>query len=311
MSKYSQNMPADTQSAIRWMYPHIKPNSVFLDFGCSTGYFGSLIKQDKNCKVYGLEISKDIVEAKKVLDGVYSFDLDGKWPEKVYERKYDYLFFGDVLEHLKDPGVTLQKCQRLLTKNGKIFVSVPNVAHMSIRLELLSGNFEYEPMGILDNTHLKYFTLRSFSEMATQAGYALTLEDCTLNDYPTEVITKLLRKAGVTPTPAFWNIADTTEARAFQYKFVLTPSTNKASSVGAKTVKKPSRSRDDYVDDLQVKVKNLSKHAEEQAEVIEHYRQRSEELEARNKNLLGELQGKATNKLKSATRSVLRRIKRR
>lgn len=282
MSKYSDNMPPDLKTAIGWMYDFIKPGSDFLDFGCSTGYFGSLIKAGLDCKVYGVEISDDVKEARKVLDGVYSFDLDGTWPAKVFERKYDYVFFGDVLEHLKQPGVALEKCKKLLKKGGKIFVSVPNIAHMSIRLELIQGNFEYESMGILDSTHLQYFTLDSFARMANGAGYKVERVDYSFDDFPTEITTKILEKVGLKPTKAFWKEADTVEARAHQYKFILAPSTKpvKQKDLPVRPLPtKPEQERDAYVKDLQRQAKAFHEHANEQAKIIDHYVNRSKELE--------------------------------
>lgn len=286
------------------MYDHIKPESVFLDFGCSTGYFGQLIKQDKKCTVYGAEISDDRKQAAKVLDGVYPFDFDGQWPAELYERKYDYLFFGDVLEHLKDPAAALIKCQKLLKKDGIIFVSVPNIAHMSIRLELLQGNFEYEPMGILDNTHLKYFTLHSFGEMAATAGYAAELVDYTLNDYSKEVLTQLLNKAKVSPKPGFWDVADSIEARAFQFKFILRPT--KQAVVSVKKAVKPHESRDTYVNDLKDKVKNLTKHAKEQAKIINAYHERIQNMQQQLQDMS---EGNLATRAKKALRILLKPIK--
>ncbi len=283
MSKYSKNMPPDLKAAIGWFYDTIKPQTKFLDFGCSTGYFGSIIKNNKNCVVDGVEISEDIKQARKVLDKVYSFDLDGDWPKAIFEKQYDYLFFGDVLEHLKDPGVVLQKAAKLLRPNGKVFVSVPNIAHISIRLELMGGNFEKEPMGILDSTHLKYFTLRSFSELAQDAGYEVASVDYTVNDYPDEVLRKALEKLDLKPDKKFWKMVESKEARAFQYKFVLKPGLKSKKLVTSLLPTKPlpeklEQFRDSYLDDLRNQAQNLRAHAEEQAKIIK-------ELDLQNKLL--------------------------
>jgi 2-polyprenyl-3-methyl-5-hydroxy-6-metoxy-1,4-benzoquinol methylase len=302
MSKYSEKMPPDLKTAIGWMYDYIQPGKTFLDFGCSTGYFGNLIKVGKQCKVYGVEISSDAKEARKVLDGVYSFDLDGEWPGEVFERKYDYLFFGDVLEHLKHPDQVLVKAKRLLKpKTGKVFVSTPNIAHMSIRLELLGGNFEYEPTGILDNTHLQYFTLDSFSRLASESGYAVEAVDYTLDDYPTKLITQMLKKYGLTPTADFWKEADTIEARSSQYKFILAPVQKVAQkSAPAKPIPpKPNIVRDHYVDDLRRQKEALHEHANKQAEIIEHYVNLSKLLEAENKHLKARLLSRISAMLKN------------
>ena len=289
-SKYSENMPPDPKSAIGWMYNYIKPGSTFLDFGCSTGYFGNLIKNAKNAQVYGVEISEDIAEAGKVLDGVYSFDLDGDWPDKIYERKYDYAFFGDVLEHLKYPNQALAQTKKLLKPEGRLFVSIPNIAHLRVRLELLGGSFEYEPMGLLDNTHLKYFTLQSFSNLANEAGYQVEAVDYTVDDYPKEIITKALKQYGLTPDKAFWQLADTAEARTSQYKFVLKPTAGKVSQKSLPLKPLPTKldkHRDSYIEDLRTKADLLHRHADEQAKIIEHYVQHGKNLEAQVKNLEG------------------------
>ncbi len=288
MSKYSKSQPRDLQSAISWMYDYIKPGTVFLDFGCSTGYFGALIKQVKNAEVYGVEISRDAEEAKKVLDGVYIFDLDGQWPSQVFERKYDYAFFGDVLEHLKYPGQALAQTKKLLKPDGRLFVSIPNIAHLGVRLELLGGGFEYEPTGILDDTHLKYFTLQSFSNLASKIGYQVEAVDYTVDDYPKEIIAKTLKQYGLTPSEAFWQLADTTEARTSQYKFVLKPTANKVLQKNLPMKSLPTKldkHRDSYIKDLRTQAELLHKHANEQAKIIKHYVDLSKQLEEELKNL--------------------------
>lgn len=312
MSKYSENMPPSLRDAIGWMYDYIEPNKTFLDFGCSTGYFGKLIKEAKNNKVYGVEISDDIIEARKVLDGVYSFDLDGKWPEKIYERKYDYLFFGDVIEHLKDPQKALEKCKELLKKDGLLFISTPNVAHISIRLELLGGNFEYESMGILDNTHLKYFTKSSLTQLVADAGYNLKSIDITPNDYPDTVITEWLDKLGLEANEKFWKIVNSPEARAFQYKLVLEKpdGTKKPNESFRKLPTKPEIVRNSLVNERNENEKILRHHADEQAKIIEHYAKINKELEHRNQIL--EKRMKRLDKLNVVrlTKSSIRHLKR-
>lgn len=265
MSVYSKNIPTNIEGAIDWVLPYLKPGKIFLDVGCSTGYFGKYIKHSSQLKVYGVEISKDVQEAKKVLDGVYSFDLDAPWPPKIYEREYDYIFFGDVLEHLKTPESALEQAKRLLKPNGKVFVSIPNIAHMSVRLELVQGNFMYEPMGILDNTHLKYFTLDSFKKLANDAGYKVEAIDYSLDEYPDKVIADILAKAGLKPNNTFWKQANQTTARAFQYKFVLAPGKPPKTTPEPP---KPVQARNHYNDDLLSKVEALDAHTKKQAEII-------------------------------------------
>ena len=284
MSKYSENMPPSLKGAIDWLYDDIEEGSVVLDFGCSTGYFGKFLRDNKKCKVYGLEISEDIKEAKNNLDGIYSFDLDGKWSDEIFERKYDALFFGDVIEHLKHPDIVLKKASRLLKNDGKIFISTPNIAHISTRLELLGGNFEYEPMGILDNTHLKYFTKNSLIKLVQNAGYEVQRIDSSTNDYPNEIINKILKSYGLVADEKFWKMAKSLEARAFQYKLVITKKSRQTSSktVESEVVQKPEQFRDNFVSDLKSQIVKLKRHADEQALIIKHL---SYELEQSKKRI--------------------------
>lgn len=292
MSKYSDNMPPNLKDAIGWMFEYIEPGKVFLDMGCSTGYFGSLIKEAKKNKVYGLEISDDRKQAEAALEGVYSFDLDGEWSKEIYERKYDYVFYGDVIEHLKDPEAVLRKTAKLLKPNGLIFISTPNIAHISIRLELMGGNFDYEPMGILDNTHLKYFTKKSLIELVERAGYHIKAYTFSANDYPDTAIEELLAKCGLKATEEFWKLANSPEARAFQHKVVLeserkvaTKSTKAEPHIPDAASEKPETIRNAVMVDLETQVKNLRTHAEKQAKIIEHYVRTTKDLETKNQLL--------------------------
>lgn len=303
MSKYSENLPPDIHGAIGWMLDHIKSNSTLLDFGCSTGYFGSYIKNKKNCSVFGVEIGVDKFEAQKVLDGVYSFDLDAVWPKEIYEKKYDYLFFGDILEHLKDPSRTLKESCKLLKKNGKIFVSIPNIGHISVRMELLKGNFVYEPMGILDNTHLQYFTLETFTKKAEEAGLGVRLIDYTVNDIPKEILEKQLGEIGLKASEKFWKITKSVEARAYQLKFILEPLDSIPNIKNKALPKKPLQYRDDILSDYKKQLKEIDDHSREQAKIIQHFKVIAERLEVENIHL-------KTNKHASLASAVKRRIRR-
>lgn len=271
MSKYTEIIPDDIELALGWFLSYLKPSKKFLDVGCSTGYFGDFIKNYAKVTVDGIEISKDKIEAKKVLNNVFSFDLDSEWPSSFTKNKYDYILFGDVLEHLKNPRLTLEKSKKLLNSGGYIFVSVPNIAHISTRLELVNGSFEYEDTGILDNTHLQYFTLKTFTNIVKEAGYNIVKVDYSYNDFPEKIIKELLHKAGLVANDTFWKLANSKEARAYQYKFILQVSSNNNSATNyQKLLQKPDHFRDSFIKDLQSQIVAIDKHAKEQAVIIEN-----------------------------------------
>lgn len=95
-------------------------------------------------------------------------DLDRDNPE--LEGPFDVIVYGDVLEHLRDPLRVILQLNRHLSPDGVVIVSVPNVAHLWIRLQLLLGRFEYADRGILDRSHLRFFTLASFRRFLAEAN---------------------------------------------------------------------------------------------------------------------------------------------
>jgi len=306
MSKYSKNIPPSIIGAIGWFYDDLDEGISLLDFGCSTGYYGAYIKEHKKATVYGVEISEDKKEAAKVLDGVYSFDLDGEWPEEVYERKYDAVFFGDVIEHLKDPERALRLTRKLLNKNGRVYVSTPNIAHISIRLELLGGNFEYESMGILDNTHLKYFTYDSLTKICVAAGYDIMRIDSSISDYPKEVIESYLEKYGLKPSKKFWEVVNDPKARTFQYKLVLSPAKKTTKTRVPDPIKKPEQYKKDFIQNLYDALEKSQKEAIQSKAI-------AEEQEKNNKKLLAaieDIRNSQTFKLAKGLSGMKQKIKR-
>lgn len=228
MSQYSQAVKTSQTNLKEYIgktYKHIQQQSVGLDVGCSTGYFGRLLIHEKEATVDGIEVNaNDAQKARKVLRYVYEFDLESSaWPRELTNTTYDIIFFGDVLEHLKNPRDVLVKFSKLLKPTGKIIVSIPNIAHISVRLELLAGNFEYEKLGILDETHLKYFTLNSFSNLLQLSGYKIIDFDYSIASFPKVVIKDWLAKLGLRGDEKFYRLVNDTDASAYQYKFVAVP----------------------------------------------------------------------------------------
>ncbi len=100
-------------------------------------------------------------------------------PLPVLGEPFDLIVYGDVLEHLKDPLGVLQMLNRTLAPDGRVLVSVPNIAHFWVRLNLLVGRFEYADRGILDRTHLRFFTRRSLHRLLQDAGLEVVRQTAT------------------------------------------------------------------------------------------------------------------------------------
>lgn len=158
-------------------------SNVVLDVGCGAGFFGeSLKKNGKADYVYGIEIDHNAAnEASSKLDNVICADLDtlnfndlrSKWN---FPPHYDYIVFADVLEHVKDPWRVLKTATNMLNKNGRIIISIPNVRHWSVIFPLLfRGQWNYKDEGIMDRTHLRFFTKKTAIELVKSAGLKLNL----------------------------------------------------------------------------------------------------------------------------------------
>jgi len=107
-------------------------------------------------------------------------DLDKPLP--TLNGEFDMIVYGDILEHLRNPLEVFKGFNRYLRPNGKVIVSVPNFAHLWVRLNLLLGRFDYADRGILDRTHLRFFTLRSFRDFLREGG--LEVEDIVATPVP-------------------------------------------------------------------------------------------------------------------------------
>jgi 2-polyprenyl-3-methyl-5-hydroxy-6-metoxy-1,4-benzoquinol methylase len=142
-----------------------------LEFGCHTGFVSKVLRE-RNCSITGIEIDRNAAEeAKAFCEEVIIGDIEEINYDVVLKGKYDVALFGDILEHLKTPEIILKRVQNFLKEDGFIVISIPNIAHWSIRLQLLRGNFDYAESGILDKTHLRFFTKKSIVGLLEKSNY--------------------------------------------------------------------------------------------------------------------------------------------
>ncbi|MHB0929468.1 MAG: class I SAM-dependent methyltransferase [Candidatus Nanopelagicales bacterium] len=149
-----------------------KGKARILEVGCATGYFGKVLKEAGH-EVWGVELNPvAALEAERWLDQVYVGSIQAFLanPGKTH-LQFDYIVFGDVLEHLVDPQAILLACHTILKPAGAIVASIPNIAHLAVRVMLLEGRWEYANLGILDNTHLRFFDKRAVIRLFNDTGY--------------------------------------------------------------------------------------------------------------------------------------------
>ncbi len=152
-----------------------------LDVGCHTGILGSALREQKHCDVTGLDSDAQALAAAATrLDRTVEADLDDPdWVARLLNQgidNFDTIVFGDVIEHTREPRAILEAARTLLSRNGRIIVSLPNIANLRIRMRLLFGKFDYSDSGILDKSHLRFFTLRTARRLVQKAGYKIERE---------------------------------------------------------------------------------------------------------------------------------------
>ena len=146
-------------------------NKSVLEVGCATGYFTKVLAE-RGCKVIGMELDASAAkQAENWAERVIVGNVDDREPwDQVDDESVEVITFGDVLEHLQDPLSVLQTARRKLKPTGFIVTSLPNIAHGDVRLSLLHGSFRYRELGLLDRTHLRFFTADSIRELLREAG---------------------------------------------------------------------------------------------------------------------------------------------
>jgi 2-polyprenyl-3-methyl-5-hydroxy-6-metoxy-1,4-benzoquinol methylase len=146
-------------------------NKRVLEAGCASGHVSEKLNA-QGCTVVGVEIDASVVEpATRWLERavIGNFDDESLWRELEGEL-FDAVLFGDVLEHLKNPLATLRASVSHLKPAGTVVISVPNIAHADVKVALINGLFPYSDDGLLDRTHISFFTKESLLQLVREAG---------------------------------------------------------------------------------------------------------------------------------------------
>lgn len=172
-SRYTLNLThrGGTHATILELVPE---ESRVLELGCASGYLGVLLHQ-RQCKLWGMDSDTSALEQipQEIYESTTHIDLDHLhiWPLPPYSA--DVVLAADILEHLVKPEKLLTQMHEILAPGGLLIISLPNVAHISVRLPLLLGRFRYQPSGILDQTHLHLYTFATARELINNAGFTI------------------------------------------------------------------------------------------------------------------------------------------
>lgn len=159
----------------------IQKNLLILDIGCNEGYLQKLAPENS---FFGIDNNlKNIKKAKKKYKKVFYKNLN-EFKSINIKEKFDLIIFADILEHLMEPEKVLEYfIQKNLKKNGKIIISLPNIANIAIRLKLLFGKFDYTKNGILDKNHLHFYTLESANKFIKSCNLKIIKTKFSSNNF--------------------------------------------------------------------------------------------------------------------------------
>ena len=169
---YERTINADSEESLSKIVNMIPDYSIVLDVGCSTGMLGRYLSAKKGCIVDGVDFDSAAVEISRPK---YRFtavkNLESETLTKVFKTEaYDYIVIADVIEHLISPNRLLSELKQLIKPNGTVIFSVPNITHIASSLELLLGNFDYRQNGLLDSTHLRFYSYKNLVATLNNAG---------------------------------------------------------------------------------------------------------------------------------------------
>ena len=203
MSKYDTYIDLSKKSSLTYMISNIQEGASVLEFGPATGYMTRYLKEEKKCQVYIVEIDQDSFEEaiQFAEDGICCNAEDMTWVDKFQGQYFDYITFADVLEHMVDPLKVLKNSKIFLKQTGRILISIPNIGNNAVLIDLYNNKFQYRKTGIMDNTHLRFFTYNSLHEFFEKCDLDIVDEDAVVY-YDLEYVGFGNQKTDVPPD--FW-----------------------------------------------------------------------------------------------------------
>lgn len=160
---------------------------VVLEIGASTGYMTKAFL-DQGCKVDVVEENKEAVKKiSKKTRKIFNNSIEDRRTLKQLNKDYQYIVMADVLEHLKKPEQVLKDLVKVVPRDSKLLVSLPNVACWAMRKQLFfKGDFEYQDSGLLDRTHLHFYTVNTLPKLLTDNGWKVSEVMGTITRLPLE-----------------------------------------------------------------------------------------------------------------------------
>lgn len=176
---YAREINQQDRTSLSVLSELVHPGALVLDLGCGNGALGRHLRTLQGCCVDGVTLNEREAElARPDYRRVEVANLDDCELPRLFDgQRYDHIICADVLEHLRQPERVLAACRELLAEDGQVLISIPNAAYVGLIAELMEGEFRYREEGLLDSTHLRFFTRQSLTRFLSQNDWGIeTLE---------------------------------------------------------------------------------------------------------------------------------------
>lgn len=219
---YHREVDINDNDSLALIARKISRDSRVLELGTATGYFSRFLKEQLNCTIDGAELDADMAKtAREYCQTLFVGNLEQeRLSDHFPPAAYDFVICADVLEHLYNPETLLKQLKALLKPAGRVVISIPNVGYAGLILDLIEGGFQYRDEGILDRTHIRFFTRGSFTGLLSTLGYEVDSVEPVrraLNE------TEFFGRLDQLPVPLKNYLFARPDADAYQFVFVARP----------------------------------------------------------------------------------------
>jgi methionine biosynthesis protein MetW len=239
---YLRNISEDERTSLSVLADLIPPQSRVLDLGCGSGALGQYLRHTKGCSVDGVTLNEaEAAHARPhyqhvVVDNLETCDLLAAFAD----QRYNAIVCADVLEHLSRPERILAACRELLTPDGQLLISVPNAAYCGLIAELLQGEFRYREEGLLDRTHLRFFTRQSLTRFLGEQRWAIDAINTIQRELPESEFEVAFDSL---PPAAARHLLGAPDALTYQFITVARPVADIQAALPAPTLATPAQAR--------------------------------------------------------------------
>ena len=239
---YDREIHGSERTSLSVLSAHIPPGARVLDLGCGSGAVGRfLTRRGDGAVIDGLTLNtEEAALAAPDYRRVEVANLDSADLAALFAgSQYDAIVCADVLEHTRHPQQVLASARRLLAGNGRVLISIPNAGYCGLIAELMAGEFRYRPEGLLDETHLRFFTRRALTRFLAENGWAIDSLETIQRALPES---EFRAAFDALPAPVARHLLALPDALTYQF-IVVARAAARASAVQQRAVSGPARRR--------------------------------------------------------------------